>query len=195
MPDKVPEKQVKRYLSIKALAERGSPGERDNARRALRRMEKRFPSIKTEALRFLRKKKAEQDREEGSTGGWSWSTTDGWGSQPRGGAPPPPRPAGGPAGAGNWENIFSWAQSVAQGVYGFAQTVGNVVAGRQLAEHVRSSVRVSRANNLLLTLKMSMEIYEMATELNPLQLQAFRDALHEKLDEELDGLFGEAPED
>jgi hypothetical protein len=91
---------------------------------------------------------------------------------------------------GNWENIFSWAQTAAQQAYGFAQTVGNTIAGRHLARSsVKGSVRVSRTNHVLISLRMPMETYEAAVTLNVLQLRAFRETLHELLDEELDAIF------
>ena len=44
-------KALEKYLKIKALAERGEPGERENARKLLQRMERKHPWIKMEAAR------------------------------------------------------------------------------------------------------------------------------------------------
>ena len=179
----VPEKDILRYLHVKALAEQGVPGERDNARRILTKLEKKHAGIAGQAKRYQEeavRKAAGAETQSGPTppgvhpkAGWS-----------------PETPYGNPS-TGNWENIFSWAQNVAQGVYGFAQTVSNAVRGRHLATQVSSSVRVTSANNVLVSLKMSMEVYEAACELNIVQLRAFREALHEHLDTELDSIFWE----
>lgn len=183
----VPEKDILRYLHVKALAEQGAPGERDNARRILAKLEKKHAGIAGAASRYQAEKtaRAEQASNQHQTPPGVHPSSGSW-QAPHNtyGAP------NGPHGAGNWENIFSWAQNVAQEVYGFARTVGQAVRGKHLAAHkVKSSVRVSRADNVLITLKMSMETYEEACELNPIQMRAFREALHEKLEDELDSIF------
>lgn len=184
----LPEKVIVRYLGVKALAEQGAPGERDNARKILARLRKKHPGIKQQAAEYQARHAPKPDSEPSAgpeTQTHHAETSSGYDTwRPGSGGPTGP---GGPG--GNWENIFTWAQSAAQNVYGFAQQVGNVVAGRQLATRVASSVRVSRTNNILLTLKMSMETYESAADLNAIQLRAFRDAMHELLDEKLDEMF------
>ena len=45
----LPEKVIVRYLGVKALAEQGAPGERDNARKILARLRKKHPGIKQQA--------------------------------------------------------------------------------------------------------------------------------------------------
>lgn len=175
----VSEKDIIRYLRVKALAEKGVEGERLAASAVLRRLEKKFPGVRKAAADY------EVRTAEATTSNQ--------------GPPPPPGvhrkdwvpPSSDTREAtGNWDNIFSWAQGFAQDVYGFAQTVGNALAGRHLAEnHVRSSVRVSRTNHVLLTLRMSMETYERAANLNQLQQRAFRESLHEMLTAELDSIL------
>lgn len=175
----LPEKVIVRYLGVKALAEQGAQGERDAARKIRDRLTAKYPGIEAEAAAYQAKHAPQPEHEaQGQpSSGWTPPTYD------TTGAP------SGPGGPGNWENIFSWAQTAAQNVYGFAQQVGNVVAGRQLARRVKSSVKVSRTNNVLITLRMSMATYEQATRLNIIQLRAFREAMHELLDNELDEMF------
>ena len=177
-----PEKVIVRYLGVKALAEQGAPGERDSARKILHRLLAKYPGIDAEASAYQAKHAPDAEPQDDPAA----SSDTGWSAPPYA-APGGPVGPGGPG--GNWENIFSWAQSAAQNVYGFAQQVGNVVAGRQLGRKVKSSVRVSRTNNVLVTLRMSMETYEQAASLNVIQLRAFRDAMHELLDNELDDMF------
>jgi len=176
------EKDIIRYLRVRALAEKGVEGERRTAARIVTDLEKKFPGIRFEAASYEKQQAARGTKQT---------------------APPPPgvHPKGPvytapEAAEGNWENIFSWAQGVAQNVYGFAQTVGNVLAGRQLAEmHVRSGVRVSKTDRVLITLSMSMNTYEQAARLNRMQHQAFREAVHAKLAKELDSIFVDEDEE
>jgi hypothetical protein len=90
-----------KYLKVRALAEEGAPGERDNAQRIKAKMEADHPGIaqKAEAYRLA---------EEGI-------------------APPPS--TGHPFSRGNWENIFQFAAQATAAAYNFAQSAINAQFG------------------------------------------------------------------
>lgn len=178
-----PEKDILKYLKVKALAERGEPGERRAASRIMAKLEADNPSLARDAASYQRKQE-----------------------QSSGDSPPPgqPHPAGvwpkegaawgehpPPHGTGNWENIFKWAGAAFNQAYGFAETVANAVAGRQLAQEARATTKLSRSGNILITIRMPLWVYEQASNLNPVQQQAFRQAMHELLEEELDDFLGD----
>jgi hypothetical protein len=186
-----------RYLKVKALADRGSPGERENASRILARLQKAHPGIQAAARAYEQEEKRNQEEQ-------AAEAPAGAKEEPKG--PPNPREAGGywseanmgpsgpsgPFGAfGNWEDIYQYAQAAVNGVYNFAQTAANVALGRQVADEVQVSTRVGRTGNLLLTFRFAISTWEAVTELNALQARAFREAMHELLDAELDRLFGD----
>jgi hypothetical protein len=168
-------KTILKYLKVKALADRGDPGERDNARRILAKLTEDHPGIEADARRY----QAEQEGEDPYPSG-VWQ---GNGSH---------RSADHRPGAGNWEEIFNFARGVVNQAYDFAQTAANAYAGRILAEeYVESSTRSTRSGNVLISLKMSLPVYNQAGRLNYVQRQAFRQAMHEMLEEELDAMLGE----
>lgn len=183
------EKKILKYLKIKALADSGTGGERTNAGKLIAKMEKEDPSLAKAAQAYQSIRNSQRR-----------TTADPEARQPRPPPPPPPSDgytdpgstggasgASGPWGAtGNWENIFSWADTAYQNVRGFAETVANAAAGRNLAKQVRSSFRITSAGNVLLTLRFPVWVYHETENLNPFQQQAFREALHELLDDEID---------
>ena len=168
----LPEKLVKRYLSVKALAQRGVGGERRNARSILEALEKRHPTLSLEADAQERREKGE-DVPEPPPGVWNGYT-------------PPPQAKSG----GNWENLFQHAQAAFQGVYGFASTLTNVVSAQNMAnEHVEVTARQTRAGSVILSAKMSEEVFEIAADqLTEVQKVAFRDTVLRRLKEHLDAI-------
>ena len=182
----IDESTLQRYLKVKALSERGSPGERDNASRIRQKMEKEYEGIAAAAAVWER-------FNGGPQGGSSHSTP---GPSTPGPQPPPgvwpsdgPNASQGPSSGGNWETIFDWTKTAFKEAYGFAETVANVALGRQVADHVQISTRLTRADSVLITYKMSLTTYNQARSLTRPQREAFRDALHEMLDDTLDQII------
>lgn len=155
MPDR---STIIKYLKVKALADRGDIGERDNAQRILEKMEADSPTLRRAADEFLRQASGVPDPVQ---------------------APP------------GWENIFNLMRAAAGTVFNFAETISQAYYGKIVASYVESSLRETRAGNIIIGLKMSAEVYEQAIGLNTIQRQAFRQALHQMLGAELDVLLGE----
>ncbi|MEE9365173.1 MAG: hypothetical protein V3W44_00665 [Dehalococcoidales bacterium] len=155
-----------KYLKVKALAEEGAPGERDNAQRIKAKMEADHPGIeqKAEAYRLA---------QEGV---------------------PMPHTAGHPFSRGNWENIFQFAAQAAGYAYNFAQSAVDAQFGAELAEEVRVYNRNTRSGRFVITLSLARETYQQAKHLNPAQREMFRNELHEFLDGQLDDLLEEPAE-
>lgn len=152
---------VLRYIKIREHAERGVPGEREVARGKLASMEAENPEIRWEAEKLI--------REEGA-----------------------PAASTGP----DWSTIFSTFQKVYQGAATvtekattFVDRMSEVQGGLNLAEHVDADVRVTSAQHVHLIMKMSPTVLAQAKDLNFVQREAFRQALHELLDEQLETVF------
>ena len=159
---------ILKYLKVKALAERGDPGERDNASRILSRLEESHPGIKQAAERYQRQQEKDETPEPAPSG---WPD-----SSPRGG----------------WGDVFNFVRTAATEAYGFAQTAANAYAGRALAEeYVETATRATRAGNVVVSLKMPLAAFNHARRMNLLQKQTFRQTMHELLNEELDTFLGE----
>jgi hypothetical protein len=181
---------IEKYLKVKALAIRGAPGEKDNAKKILQKLETEHPGIAKAAAAYLKKQAAAEAAEEA----------------------PPPRPKKpkkpAPSGvwpkededeeetnpfenfAGNWENLFKNVQAAFYGVYGFAENVAQAYAGRELAQEVEPDVKMGKTGIISLTMKIGLSTYNRAIQLNTIQRNAFRQALHEQLEAQLDALFG-----
>lgn len=168
----VDRKLVLRYLKVRALAEAGSPGERDNAARIQGRLEQEHPALRAAADRLR------------SPGTPPDSLPPGF-TPKDGSRPAPPR-----QGTGNWENLFRYAQQAVTGLYDFAETAANAQWGTLLASQLEGKVSLSRVGNVLITLRLPGKLYAKVRRLNSLQRQAFRDRAHEELDEQLDSLLG-----
>lgn len=161
MPD---EKTIQRYIKVKQLAESGVGGEQRNAEQILRRLEEQHPGISQSAESYLKAQNS-TNQANGSNGG----------GFPR-----------------SWSDFFRQAESMFETATEFVENVAEVQRGRILAEdEVDCDSRVTRAGNLIIHIKMDLKAYQRATRLNRLQKQAFREALHELLNEQLDGLLGE----
>jgi hypothetical protein len=174
------DKDLEKYIRVKALADAGMPGERDNALRALHRMEEKIPGLRKQYEDWLVTQKTTAEPP-------SW--------QPESGGAPPPAydhadVHGGGRGVFDWETFGRWAQNAASSAFHFAESVGQALYGRQLAaQHVSLKTKVSSTNHVLLTYRMAFDVYETACGLNELQQNAFRKALHEQLDQELDRIL------
>lgn len=180
----IPEKALRKYIAVKALAEQGDRGERDNAARIARRMETQIPGIQKAAADYLKKQQAPPESA---------------GSRPRKNHPPgvwpktstgsPFDPFGGQV--GNWENIFAFAADMYQGFAQAAETVVDAMYGKELAQaYARTQVKMSQySETILLTLRIPLEALEQAKQLNPMQQHAFRKELHDMLEAALDDLF------
>ena len=159
----VDKSSVLRYLKVKALAEQGVPGERTNAQRILHKMENDHPGIREAAERRQEEEKASEE-----------------------GVPPAhyDQDFG-----GNWENIFQFAAQAAGYAYNFAQSAVNAQHGRWLAEHVDAYTRRTATGNIVIGVRMPMEIQEQARQMNSIQKQVFCQALHDLLSGELEDLL------
>lgn len=157
------EKTLKRYLNIKALADRGAEGERDNALDALQRMEQKHPGIGLAAAAYERQQ-----------------------------LNPTPSPA---TVTRNWEEIFRYARGVWDGVAGFAETVVEALGARELAEQVEIDVRVSRADNLIISAKMTLDTFDQAQALDTVQRELFKREVRNRLENVLTELFEASDEE
>ena len=166
----IPEKTVRKYISVRALAERGSPGERDNAARVATRMERDHPGLRRQADDYIKTmNQSTPNRPSNAPPG----------VHPKAGAS---RPAWGRQ--GNWENIF---QHAAEWYTHVASNVINAVVGTNLARrHVRTQKKMSRyADTILLTVRIPTGVVEHLHRLNPAQKAAFRQAVREMVEAEL----------
>jgi hypothetical protein len=171
---------VQKYLKIKALAERGEQGERENAARILATMAKNHPGLDVHAERFAEEQNETPEPDPFPSGVWP------------GNGSPSSNPADGSKFGGNWENIFNFARSAVNNAYDFASNMANAYLGRRVAEeYVETSTKFTKSNNVIISMKMSVSVYEYLDTLNTVQKQAFRQTLHEYLDEELDDLLGD----
>lgn len=158
---------VLRYIKIREHAERGVPGEREVARAKLATLETENPEIRWEADKLIREE---------------------------GGGQIPQNPAG--STGADWATIFTTFQKVYQGAStvtekatSFIDRMSEVQGGLDLAEHVDSDVRVTSAQHVHLIMKMSPAVLAQAKELNFVQREAFQQALHELLNEQLQTVF------
>jgi hypothetical protein len=153
---------IMKYIKVKALADGGAPGERNNAQAILAKMEAENPGIKERAAAVIRAQNGETEK-----GRW---------------------PAGNPF-SGDWANIFQFAGQAANYAYGFAQAAVNAQYGALLANRVTSYNRNTRAGKYIIGLRMEEETYWEATSLNAAQKEMFRNELHELLDEQLNEML------
>jgi len=190
---------IEKYLKVRALALRGSDGEKVNAKKILEKMESEHPGLGKAAAAYARKKA----QDDGDPDSWQNVKNENTGSTGRTKKKKKdPYPAGvWPKDAdeveediksGNWENIFRYAQQAFTGVYGFAENVTAAYVGRELAYEVEPETKMSKSGSLNLILKMPLKVYNKVSQLNGMQKTAFRQTLHEFLDAQLDALFGES---
>lgn len=158
------DKIFEKYLKVAALAEQGTEGEADNARRIKHKMERDHPWL-AEARRVH----------------LAPSEEDSFGPMPAPGEPPP-----GPS----WSDIFSAAQSVYSRVSDFAETVAKSRHGSILAAACRVTGKMSRAGNFVVGVSIPEHILEELDACNSTQLRVFRNQLLERLEAELNEALG-----
>lgn len=170
---------IQKYLKVKVLAERGAPGERDNAARIVASMLKNHPGLDLEATAWERSQQTSEDPDPYPSGVWP-------GNEAKASEATESRFGG------NWENIFNFARSAMNNAYDFASNMANAYLGRRIAEeHVETTTKFTRSNNIIISFKMDVAVYEYLDTLNAVQKQAFRQAMHEYLDEEITELIGD----
>ena len=166
------EKTLNRYLKVKALAERGAHGEKEAAQRTLGKMEKRYPGIKEEAEELARSRASAHPStspaapHSGSRQGWN--------------------PFLGKA--GNWENIFRYAAGFYETVRDVVDDVTDAYYGKELAENEVEASGSSRNEAIFVRLKFPFWVVEEIRALNAVQKEAFRQAIHEKVETYLDAI-------
>ena len=161
-------KIVDRYRKIEALAQRGSEGERETARRILQDFKARHPGVE-EAARTQTQAPPPDP--------FGWNSNRG---------PTTPR---GPT--GNWENLFRYAQ----GFYNAYNTTREIIEeaveaerGAELAKTI-SLVHGRKAGQLYLMLRVPFDTINKSRALNFLQKERFRAEVHAILDRALDALL------
>jgi hypothetical protein len=183
---------IEKYLKVKALALRGSDGEKQNAKKILERMETENPGLAKAAALWERKQKL-------ANGEDPEPAREKKAKKAKGNTPPPgvwPKEweeAQEDLKNGNWENIFRYAQAAFSGVYGFAENVSAAYVGRELAYEVEPESKMSKMGSLNIMLKIPLAVYHKVGTLNGMQRTAFRQTLHELLDAQLDAVFGNEP--
>lgn len=169
---------IQKYLKVKVLAERGEQGERDNAARIVASMLKNHPGLDKEAIAWQRAQHQEEP-DPYPSGVWPGEENK-------------PSDTNESRFGGNWENIFNFARSAMNNAYDFASNMANAYLGRRIAEeHVERTTKFTKSNNIIISFKMDVAVYEYLDTLNGVQKQAFRQALHEYLDEEITELIGD----
>lgn len=161
-----PDNTLLKYIAVRKLAEQGAPGERDNAKRRLASMEQEYPNIKAAVREF------EQGQKQKSPRGASESV--GGGSAPLG---------------VDWRQAVEWAKTAASYASGMAETLAAAEVGRTLAGDVDVSVRGTETGAAIITFKLRKSLLSRAHNLNEMQQQTFRSALHAELDEMLAAIF------
>lgn len=162
-----PDNILLRYIAVRKLAEHGAPGERDNAKRRLASLEQEYPNIKA-AVREFEQGQQKQKTPRGA------SESVGGGSSPLG---------------VDWRQAMEWAKTAASYASGVAETFAASEVGRTLAGDVDVSVRGTETGAAIITFKLRKTLLSRALNLNEMQQQAFRSALHAELDEMLAAIF------
>jgi hypothetical protein len=160
------EKLLTRYLKVKALAEGGEGGERASAQKILRSFEQKHPGISAAAA-------AHEKAQNGAS------------------LRPPPWRTGSRPGSGNWEQIFRYAAGFYETVKDVVEDVSDAHYGRTLAQ---AEVRFSgntRDSHIFVRLKIHFDAVVEARDLNAIQKEAFRQAVHDMLEEYLDSILAE----
>jgi hypothetical protein len=164
------EKTLSRYLKVKALAEEGEAGEKDAARRIMERLEGQYPDLAEAAAAHVSRQAAKA----------------------REAARPAQAPARQrPSRARNWGELFRYAADVYETVQEVVGEAADARYGQTLAEEDVEFSGGSRQGNVFIRLKMSFGTVQEARDLNVIQRESFRQALHARLDEYLDALLQE----
>ena len=169
-------KLIIKYIKVRALAEKGSPGERDNAARMLRKLESEHPTLKSQVASFERKKNQPYD------------------NTPPGVTPKYARRNQGVVwpniNLGNWENIFQYAQTAVHTAYGVAEAYARAQRGAALGEYVKLGTKLSAQGDILLTLKIPPNTYREMLDLDEAQKAVLKRELQLLLHDELTRLLG-----
>jgi len=165
-----------KYLKVKALAEQGVRGERDNAVAILKRLERENPALRAAALAFLQEDPPPVDT--APPGVWpkngSWKQPRTWSA------------------TGNWETIFKYAHAAAYTAYEVAEAISDAQKGSTLAENISLTTRLSKKTGaVLMTFRLPQALYRDARRLNYAQKRALKERMHAALESELDRLFGD----
>jgi hypothetical protein len=186
------EKTLKRYLKVKALVEQGAPGERDAAREALKGLEQRYQGIREAAEKHVREEQAARTAAAPPPPPTASSSPDA--SRYWGAASAAPGPAQGSAQGrqqGNWENIFRYAQGFYETVKEVVEDASEAYYGRNLAEEEVEFTAGSRDRHIFVRMKVPFEAVVEARELNAVQKETFRQAVHDMMDEYVDAILHE----
>ena len=169
-------KLIIKYIKVRALAERGSPGERDNAARMLRKLETEHPALKSQVSFFERKKNGTTDNlPPGVTPKWNnpaKSQSNVWQN------------------LGNWENIFQYAQSAVHTAYGVAEAYARAQRGAELGQYAQITTNLSPTGEILITFKIEPRIYREMLDLEESQKAMLKRELQLSLANELTRLLG-----
>lgn len=171
------DEQVQKYIKVKALADRGAEGERASASRILAKMRQDYPGIAQAAAAWEAKQSKDNEPEpppEEQEIPLEWSDDDLESSS-------------------RWSNIFNFARAAMNNAYDFASHVANAYVGRQLAEeNIECHTKSTKAGKIVITLKVPVTVYTYAVQsLNDVQKQAFRQVMHELLEDQIIELMGE----
>ncbi len=162
-----------KYLKIQALAERGERGERDNAAKLLAKLEAENPTLKPQVEQFTRKQAAPPDN-------LPPGVTPKYASQAK---------TKGSYFAGNWENIFQYAQTAVNTAYGFAERMAHAQKGSYLANAIGLRTRVSKTGNILITFTIPPDVYRAMLSLTDPQKEFLKAKLRDDLEQEINRLI------
>jgi len=96
---------------------------------------------------------------------------------------------------GGLDNFMGYAKAFYVGLSDFVEKAVDAQAGAVLASEAQSNSRLTKAGNVLITVKMDLADYKRALQLNPAQKEAFQLELTELFALELADLLGEEEEE
>jgi hypothetical protein len=202
----VPENIIKKYLGVKALAERGATdGERTAALRALKGLEERYPTVRIEAELYESMERGEgpaadepprQRRPnpppptpDPNYGPYTASNGNWGGAESRQQSTPPPPaagtpPPGGRAKWGNWGDILGQAWEVARDI---TENAVNTEAGRLHADQscVVEFTQTAAGNVRITAVSPIQALMAAKYRFNDAQKQAFAKRVGEKVAEKV----------
>jgi hypothetical protein len=179
MPQEIDENTLEKYLRVKALADRGVDGEKTTAQQTLKKMEEKYPHIRTKALlHAARKRMAEKEAQKQPA------------EEPQEKRATPRKPNGPTPKSGGFQDIFEYARFFYEAADSFVKTASEVQVGSRLAEQLRIGSGADRSGGISTSVVFSQQIYNQYTKLNDLQKKAFREKIHELLDAQFDSFLG-----
>ncbi len=166
-------KLIIKYIKVRALAQKGSPGERDNAARMLRKMEQEHPGLKNQVFHFERKQSQPHDNTPpGVTPKWRSKQGTVWQN------------------LGNWENLFQYAQTAVHTAYGVAEAYARAQRGAEMARYVDLKTALSSTGEIVVSFKIPPARYREMVQLEDAQKAALKRELQLLLHDELNRLLG-----